>query len=221
MHSPLRCSNPPVDGVLAHNENTPVQQQVNQHVLQKNNIPYVKKKSKSDSSSVRRSDRIKSASSPRQHSPRPHRRKRRTVGEEPAATSSRAATDPHSPSIQVCGIPSLLYISGGWETEAFIRWETDPGLIGAEKVVHTPVVATTTCSSRKLQSSTQQSGDRDGTHQQHTATHIVKQLLLTPPPKRVPVRVPIGVWFRTGKQHLNTITILQINHSTTSSLSSD
>ncbi|MED6106819.1 hypothetical protein PIB30_007844 [Stylosanthes scabra] len=61
MHSPLWCSNPPVDGVVAHNENTPVQQQVNQHVLQKNNIPYVKKKSKSHSSSVRRSDRIKSA----------------------------------------------------------------------------------------------------------------------------------------------------------------
>ncbi|MED6135354.1 hypothetical protein PIB30_045683 [Stylosanthes scabra] len=61
MHSPLRCSNPPVDGVVVHNEKTPVQQQVNQHVLQKNNIPYVKKKSKSHSSSVRRSERIKSA----------------------------------------------------------------------------------------------------------------------------------------------------------------
>ncbi|XP_015969550.1 uncharacterized protein LOC107492987 isoform X1 [Arachis duranensis] len=56
MRSPLRCPNPPVDGAVMHNARTPVQQQVNQPWLS-----YTKKKSKSHSSYVRRSERIKSA----------------------------------------------------------------------------------------------------------------------------------------------------------------
>ncbi|KAL1312221.1 hypothetical protein HN51_038814 [Arachis hypogaea] len=61
MRSPLRGPNPPVDEVVMHNARTPVQQQVNQPWLQKNTISYTKKKSKSHSSYVRRSERIKSA----------------------------------------------------------------------------------------------------------------------------------------------------------------
>ena len=60
--SPLRYPNPSVDVVVTHNEKSPAQEQVNQeYVLQKKPAAYKRKKLKSLGSSVRRSERIKSA----------------------------------------------------------------------------------------------------------------------------------------------------------------